>query len=76
MQLGLWGTRHRSDASVRANVLLRVSEPIQREMAGLVEGQSAPILRFLLHYNMKYRKTDILGGLTGGAFTNFASTGG
>ncbi len=45
-------------------------------MAATLEGKSSPLLSAIVRYNLKYRKADIVGRIAGGAYTNFASTGG
>jgi len=76
MQMGIWGHQHRSAASTRASVLWKLSEPLRNEASGLLKGEDIPMLSAIVRYNLKYRKADIAGRLAGGAFTNYASTGG
>jgi hypothetical protein len=76
MQVGVWGHHHRSVASTRASVLWQLTQPLRNEAAGLVSGRDAPMLYAIVRYYLKHRKADIVGRLAGGAFTNYASTGG
>lgn len=76
MQAGLWSSRHEAAAQVRASTLWQVSRPIREELAGLAEGKPSPILAAIVKYNVINRKADIAGRLSGGVFTNYASTGG
>lgn len=76
MQMGVWGHYHRSVANARASVLWQLSEPLRDEVSGLLKGEDMPMLSAIVRYNLKYRKADFAGRLIGGAFTNYASTGG
>ncbi len=76
MQMGVWGHQHRSVASTRASVLWQLTQPLRNEASGLLSGGDAPILHAIVRYYLKHRKADIVGRLAGGAFTNYASTGG
>ena len=76
MQMGVWGTQHKAAAQARASILWQVTSPVREELAELGSGKSAPILEAIVKYNLKNRKADIVGRFSGGAFTNYASTGG
>lgn len=76
MQVGLWGHKYKSIAAIRANMLWQITAPLRKEVKGGLHGDSMPIITTIVKYNIKHRKADILGRLTGGAFTNYASTGG
>lgn len=77
MQMGVWGHKWKGVAQVRANSLWQVSKPLRTEVYPLSSGPDGPnLLSAIFKYNIKYRKADILGRLSGGVFTNFASTGG
>lgn len=76
MQMGVWGHRYRATSSVKANRLWKITQPLRAEAAGALKGESAPIVRAIVRYNMKHRKADISGRLAGGTFTNYASMGG
>ena len=76
MQMGMWGHGHKGAASVRANDLWKITQPLRDEITGKVTGGKTPILSDIVRYNFKYRKADIAGRLLGGKFTNYASTGG
>ena len=76
MQMGLWGHKYQSIAAVRANILWQITAPLRNEVEAGLHGEPIPIISFIVKYNLKYRKADILGRLTGGVFTNYASTGG
>jgi len=76
MQMGLWGYQYKAMASIRANLLSQITAPLRDEVKNAVQGESAPIISAIVKYNLKHHKADILGRLAGGAFTNYASTGG
>jgi len=76
MQMGIWGFRQKSIASTRANVLWQVTKPLRDELKNALEGDSTPIISDIVRYNLKHHKADILGRFIGGAFTNYASSGG
>lgn len=76
MQMGMWGHSHQGSASIRANKLWRITQPLRDEITGKLNGGKTPILSDIVRYNFKYRKADIAGRLLGGKFTNYASTGG
>lgn len=76
MQMGIWGFHRRAQASERASILWQLSKPLRDEVSGLLKGEDIPMLSAIVRYNLKYRKADIAGRLAGGAFTNYASTGG
>jgi hypothetical protein len=76
MQMGMWGSRYRGAASVTANRLWQITNPLRLESTGLIRGDDAPLLSAIIRVNLRYRKADILGRFAGGAFTNYASTGG
>jgi hypothetical protein len=76
MQMGVWGYKPRAFASTRASVLWQLTQPLRNEASGLVSGKDAPMLSAIVRYYLKHRKADIVGRLAGGAFTNYASTGG
>lgn len=76
MQMGIWGSLHRTMASMRASVLWQLSEPLRNEASGLLKGEDMPMLSAIVRYNLKYRKADIAGRFAGGAFTDYASMGG
>jgi len=76
MQMGLWGYKYKSVSSVRANKLWQITAPLRKEIKGGVKGEPMPLITNIIKYNIKHRKADILGRFTGGAFTNYASTGG
>lgn len=69
MQLGIWGHTRKSQAQIAANQL-------SQTLNLATDNANKDILYRVLVYNLKYRKADILGRLAGGAFTNYASTGG
>jgi len=69
MQLGMWGHTRKVQAEIVANQL---AQTLNRAK----DNVSKDILYKALIYNLKYRKADILGRFAGGAFTNYASTGG
>lgn len=72
MQMGLWGHQRRASANIRANMLWQVTKSLRE----VPNKKSSHILGSIIKYNIKYRKSDISGRLVGGAFTNYASTGG
>lgn len=76
IQMGVWGHRHQAAASMRANHLWQISEPLRQEVENGLKGQDVPLLSAIVRYNLKHRKSDIAGRLLGGAFTNYATTGG
>jgi len=76
MQMGLWGFKYKSVAAIRANKLRQITAPLRKEIKGGLNGEPMPIITNIIKYNIKHRKADILGRFTGGAFTNYASTGG
>lgn len=76
MQMGLWGHKYKSVAAIRANKLWQITAPLRKEVKGGLNGEPMPIVTNIIKYNVKHRKADILGRFTGGAFTNYASTGG
>ena len=73
MQLGLWGHHQQSIATLRANLLLKVTIPLRKELADLSNGGNAPILTAIVKHNLQQHKSDMLGRLLGGSFTNYAS---
>lgn len=73
MQLGIWGHHQQSIATLRANILWQLTEPLRNELAEIPKGGKAPILSAVVKYNLKYHKSDMLVRLFGGAFTNYAS---
>jgi hypothetical protein len=76
MQMGIWGFQQRSLATTRANILWQVTKPLRDELKGALQGESIPLISDIVRYNIKYHKADILGRFVGGAFTNYASSGG
>ncbi len=72
MQMGLWGYQRRALASQRANKLMQITKSLR----DVPNTQGMHILGSLVKYNLKHRKADISGRFAGGAFTNYASTGG
>jgi len=76
MQMGLWGYKYKSVAAIRANKLWQITAPLRKEIKGGLNGEPMPLITNIIKYNIKHRKADILGRFTGGAFTNYASTGG
>jgi len=76
MQMGLWGYKYKSVAATRANKLWQITAPLRKEIKGGLNGDPMPTITNIIKYNIKHRKADILGRFTGGAFTNYASTGG
>jgi len=76
MQMDLWGHKYKSIAAIRANMLWQITAPLRKEVENGLHGDSMPIITTIVKYNIKHRKADILGRLAGGAFTNYASTGG
>jgi len=69
MQLGMWGTTRKVQSQIVANQLSQTLSVARSNVDG-------EILYKALVYNLKHRKADILGRFAGGAFTNYASTGG
>lgn len=69
MQLGMWGHTRKVHAQITANQLAQTLNLAK-------DNVNKDILYKILVYNLKYRKADILGRFAGGAFTNYASTGG
>ena len=69
MQLGMWGHTREVQAQLAVNQLAKTLNKVQ-------ENVNKDILYKALVYNLKYRKADILGRFAGGAFTNYASSGG
>lgn len=69
MQMGMWGRARQGQAQLAANQLAQILNLAK-------ENVSNDILYKVLVYNLKHRKADILGRFAGGAFTNYASTGG
>ena len=53
-----------------------MTAPLRDELVRALQGENTPILNQVIDYNAKNRKADIAGRLAGGAFTNYASTGG
>lgn len=76
MQHGIWGQRWRGIASTRASTFWQITSPLREEVLAALQGGDAPIISAVVRYNLRYRKADITGRLTGGFFTNYASTGG
>lgn len=76
MQMGVWGHRYQSQASMKANRLWQITKPLRDEASAGLEGEDIPLLTAIVRYNVKYRKADIVGRLAGGRFTNYASMGG
>jgi hypothetical protein len=72
MQMGLWGHQRKSSANVLASTLWQITRPLRDEAS--TTGKD--ILLSVVKYNIKYKKSDMVGRLAGGAFTNYASTGG
>lgn len=70
MQMGLLGAEKQKNASITANRLWQITMPLKSYASAL------PVLLPIIRYNAKYRKSDILGRVIGGGFTNYASTGG
>lgn len=73
MVLGVWGARHKAEASIRqaglAQVLYQLTAPENRDRSKTLVLEAA-------RFNLSYRKADTLGRFHGGMFTNYASTGG
>lgn len=76
MQMGQYGHRWRSVAATRASILWQITAPLRDEISDQSPDADTPILSAAARFNLRYRKADIAGRLTGGAFTNYASTGG
>lgn len=69
MQLGMWGHTRKAQAQFAANQLAQTLNFAK-------DNASKEILYRVVVYNLKHRKADVLGRFAGGAFTNYASTGG
>lgn len=69
MQLGVWGHARKAQAQI-------VAHQLSQTLKVAKENSNKEILYKVLTYNLKHRKSDILGRFAGGAFTNYASTGG
>lgn len=76
MQMGIWGHRWQSAASLRSNELWVATKPLHPNVAATVQRHGSATLETVVRYNLKYRKADILGRFAGAQFTNYASTGG
>lgn len=76
MQMGIWGHRWQSAASVRANELWIATKPLHPQAGEAVGRHGMAALSAVVRYNLKHRKAEMLGRFTGGQFTNYASTGG
>ncbi|MGH1487724.1 MAG: hypothetical protein ACRBCI_16050 [Cellvibrionaceae bacterium] len=72
MQMGLWGHQRKSSANALGGTLWQVTRPLRDEAS--TTGKD--IILSVVKYNLKHRKSDMAGRLAGGAFTNYASTGG
>lgn len=73
MVLGVWGPRHKAEASIRqaklAQILYQLTAPENRD-------RSKTLVVEAVRFNLNYRKADIAGRFHGGFFTNYASMGG
>ena len=69
MQLGVWGHARKAQAQI-------VAHQLSQTLKVMEENSNKKILYKALTFNLKYRKSDILGRFVGGAFTNYASAGG
>lgn len=80
MQMGIWEHKWKGISQTRASVLWQISSPLRKEAGDTFKGEGNPntpdLLSTIFKYNLKYRKADVLGRLSGAKFTNFASTGG
>ncbi|WP_223671222.1 hypothetical protein [Kangiella shandongensis] len=77
MQMGIWGHKWQGVSQTRASLLWQISKPIRNEAFQFIKGNDEPdLIMAIFKYNLKYRKADIMGRLSGGVFTNFASAGG
>lgn len=77
MQMGVWGHQRQSLSQTRSSLLWQISKPLRVEALQSIRLDSQPdLIMSIFKYNLKHRKADIMGRLSGGVFTNFASAGG
>jgi len=73
MVMGIWGSKHRSEAMIRQNLL---SQVLSELLADENRERSQKLIMLTVRFNIKYRKANISGRFHGGMFTNYASMGG